>query len=129
MPNRKRKQKSKNQKTKIKTTKKSSKASSEFFHIFLDLNKAFMRSSRTGQFNFKSYFNPNSYAKVKVIPSKFLHFWEGSQRDSTITPEQVASKFVEYMNELRPNQVPDFEPLIFIDNQRFPIDSKCFYLG
>jgi hypothetical protein len=120
---RKKKNKSKNNKTKKKQPTKALNQTSEFFEIFFELNKAFIPSTRTGQINYKTLFQRNTYNKVKLIPTKFLRFWETSQESATVSEQEIAQKFVEFMEELRPNQVDGFEPQIMIDQTRFKIDG------
>jgi hypothetical protein len=125
--NRKRKNKNRNTKNKKKPNQKKSSQVSEFFEIFLELNNAFLPSNSTGKINLKGYFRKDTYQKVRVIPTKFLRFWEISQDSDSVSDEEISLKFVEFMEELRPNQVPDFIPMVLLDEHQFEFDSKCFF--
>ena len=125
--NRKRKNRSKKQKSKPKQNKKKSNLGSEFFQIFLELNNAFLPSPKTGQINLKNYLQKDSYCKLKVIPTKFLKFWEWSQESDSITDQQISLKFLEFMDELRPHSVDGFESEIMLDDHQFKVNGKIFF--
>ena len=125
MPNhRRKKNRSKKQKKKQQHNKNKTNQVSEFFQIFLELNKLFLPHVKTGQINLKAYFQKNTYSKVNVIPTKFLRYWEWSQNSTETTDKELSYKFVEFMEELRPNSVEGFNSIIMLDDHRFKINGK-----
>ena len=126
--NRKRKNKNRNQKNKKRSNQKKSTQVSEFFEIFLELNSSFLPSSSTGKINLKGYFRKDTYQKVRVIPSKFLRYWEITQESEPVPDEEISLKFVEFMEELRPNHVDGFIPMVLLDELRFEVNGKIEFI-
>lgn len=129
MPSNRRKKNKARAQRKKQSNSRTSTRRSDFFGHFLEVNSPFVVSSRTGQPNLRRYFPAETIHKVSVIPTKFLQYWEFSDGQRSISSEQLALKFVEFCDELRPDALPHFEPLFLLDHARFAVDGECAFLG
>jgi hypothetical protein len=94
----------------------------------LELNNPFLPAKNTGKISLKGYVKKDSYQKVRVIPTKFLRYWELNQESEADSDEQVASMFVGFMEEIRPNTIKAFTPMVLLDEERFEINGTYLHL-
>ena len=94
---------------------------SELFKNFTELNKPFLPSPNSNKFNLKNIFQRNTYHKVKVLPTKFLRFWERCHTSDEMDDNKFLLKFHEFMDEIRPSVITNFTPLVVLDPSRFPV--------